>query len=351
MDARDQLSGEPLKGRFQVVGALNPHALVFKGPDARLHTVGRDFESDYGADNIICAKGEPAHATVRNIEMNSRLLGSLAVSDDTSGESFFFGEVVTAENLLIPGRVRRFSSVTGSGKRIRMNYARVCDLRELNLEEVLATGGTLIVKTVRKEGLSGLSISGLPPLSGGTLLTCIVGPGETVVFRKRKGDTVRAGETLALKTIPTFFDEQKALNDRKLESSRTQDLTSLLELDRGIGDAALASRTDSLEYGNACEMVRQGFASSASLARAEVKWDRTKRALGKLVAARQLIAGKIAFDLARLTLAAAELRAKAVLHALKSEFRAAFDGILLDIRREPYNGKEKIVFLVRRLPS
>jgi hypothetical protein len=351
MDARDQLSGEPLKGRFQVVGALNPHALVFKGLDARLHTVGRDFESDYGADNVICMKGEPARATVGNFELNSRLLGSLAVSDDTTGESFFFGEVVTAGEVLIPGRLRRFSPVTGSGKRIRMNYARLCDLRELDLENALAAGGTVTVKTVWKGGVSGPSNSVLPPLSGGTLITYIVGAGETVVFRKQKGDTVRAGETLALKTVPTFFDEQKALNDRKRETTRTQDLTSLLELDHGIADAALASRTDSLEYGNACELVSRGYASSASLARAELKWDRTKRALGKLVAARRLIVGKIALDIARLTLADAELRAKAGLHALKSEFRATFDGILLDIRREPFNGKEKIVFLIRRLPS
>jgi inner membrane protein len=350
MDARDQLSGEQLKGSFQVVGALNPHALVFKGPDGRLHTVGRDFESDYSADNIICVKGEPARATVRNVEMNCEFLGGLAVSDDTSGESFFFGEVVTAGDLLIPARLRRFSTVTGSGKRIRMNYARGCDLRDLNLENVIATGGMVIVKTVRKEGASGRSQELFPSPTGGTLLTFVVSPGETVVFRKQKGDTIRGGEALALRTVPTFFDEQRSLNDRKRESTTTLDRTSLLELDRGIADAVLAARSDSLEYGNACELVRCGFASAASLARTELRWDRTKRALGKLVAARRVIAGKIALDFARLSLADAELRARAGLHALKSEFRSPFDGILLDIRREPFNGKERIVFIIRRLP-
>jgi inner membrane protein len=351
MDARDQLSGEPLKGTFQVVGALNAHALVFKGPDGRLHTVGKEFESDYSADNIICMKGEPARATVGTVEMNSRLLGSLAVSGDTSGESFFFGEVVTAGDLLIPGRLRRFSPVSGSGKRIRMNYARGCDLRDLNLEGVLATGGTVTVKTVRKEGASGHLYAGLLPPAGGTLLTCVVSPGETVVLRKQKGDTVRAGETLALRTVPTFFEEQESLNDRKRESAAAQDRASLLALERGIADAALASRSDSLEYGNACELIRRGFASAASLARVELKWDRSKRALGKLVAARRLIAGRTALDIARYRLAEAGLRAKAGLHLLKSEFRSPFDGILFDVRREPFNGKERIVFFIRRLPS
>ena len=351
MDAHDQLSGEQLKGTFQVVGALNPHALVFKGPDGRLHTVGRDFESDYSADNIICTKGEPAHATLRTIEMNGRLLGTLAPSDDTSGESYFFGEVVTAGNLLIPGRLRCFSPVTGSGKCIRMNYARGCDLRDLNLESVLATGGTVIVKTVRKEGASDPSKGLLPPPSGGALFAYEVSPGEPVLFRKQKGDTVREGETLAIRTVPTSLDEQKALNDRRRESTGTQSLTSLLELDRGIADAALASASDSLEYGNACELVRRGYASPASLARMALKWDRTKRTLARLVAARHLIAGKAALGLARLRLADAEIRVKAGLHALKSEFRSPFNGVLLDIRREPFNGKERIIFIIRKLPS
>ena len=175
--------------------------------------------------------------------------------------------------------------------------------------------------------------------------------GETVVFPKQKGDTVRAGETLARRTVPTVFDEQKSLNDRKRESTTALDRTSLLELDRRIADAALAARSDSLEYGNACELVRRGFASSGSLSRAELRWLRTKRALGAMVAARRLIAGKIALDVARLSLADAELRAKAGLHARKSEFHSPFDGILLDVRREPFNGKEKIVFIIRRLPS
>ena len=351
MEAHDQMTGEPLRGRFQVVGALNPHTLVFKGPDGSLHTVGRDFESDYSADNIVCVRGEPARTTVRNVDMSSRFLGSLAASDDTLAESFLFGEVVTDGNLLIPTRLRRFSPVSGSGMRIRMNYARGCDLRDLNLENVLATGGMLTVKTVRKEGSSGPLNADFPPPSGGILLTCIVTPGETVEFRKQKGDTVRAGEILAIRTVPTVFDEQKSLNDRKRESTTSQEQARLVELDRGIADAALASGSDSLEYGNACDLVRRGFASSASLVRTELKWDRTKRALGKLIAARRLIVGRIALDIARLSLADAGLRAKVGIHALKSEFRATFDGILLDVRRAQFNGKEKLVFLIKRLAS
>ena len=351
MEAHDQLSGEPLNGRFQVVGALNSHSLVFKGAEGRLHTVGRDFESDFVADNIVCMKGEPARATVRTVEMNCQTFSSLALPEDTSCESFFFGDVVTAGNVMIPGTLRRFSAVTGSGKRIRLNYARGCDLRELGLEDVLVTRGSVTVKTVRREGAPGPSKGSPPPPSGGTLLTFIANPGETVEFRKRKGDTVRTGEILALRSVPTFFDEQKALIEQRRESTRAQDQASLLELDRAVADASLSCRSDSLEYANACELVRRGYASSASLARADLRWDRTKRALGKLVAARRLIAGKMALDLARLTLADAELRAKAGLHALKSEFRSPFEGVLADILREPFDGKERIVFLIRRLPS
>jgi membrane-bound metal-dependent hydrolase YbcI (DUF457 family) len=350
MDAHDQLSGEPLRGRFEIVGALNPHSLVFKGPDGRLHTVGRDFESDFTAENIICVKGEPAHATVRAVEMSCQLLGGPVATEDTADESYLFGEVVAAENVVIPARLRSFSPITGSGKRIRMNYARVDDLRELNLENVVASGGTLIVKTVRRDGAPVPSEPPAAPVSGGSLLTYVVNPGEGVEFRKRKGDTVRTGEILAVRTVPAFFGEQKALNEAKRGNSAMQVITSLLDLDRAIFDAAMAAASDSLEYGNACELVRRGYASSASLARAELKWDRTKRALAKLIGSRRLIAGKTALEDARFRLADSELRAKAGLQARKSEFRSPYTGMLIDIRREPFNGKEKILVLIRRFP-
>ncbi|HMK38204.1 MAG TPA: metal-dependent hydrolase, partial [Bacteroidota bacterium] len=347
MDAHDQLSGELLNGRFPVAGALNPHALVFTGHDGRLHTVGKEFESDFVAENIICLRGEPARSTVRTVEMAGMSLGGLSALEDSSVESYFFGEVVASGNLVIPGRGRYFGPVTGSGRRIRLNYARPRDLRDLNLESVLVDAGTVIVKTVCSRGAPGPPEEPSATASGGRILALTVAAGERVEFRKQRGDTIREGEILALRVIPASLEEQEALNDQKLRSARYAEASSLLDLERAVAEASLAGESDSLEYGRACELVRRGFASSASLSDPALKWARSKRTLGRLLAARRLIAGKMALEEARSALAGAELRAKAGLHALKSEFRSSITGILVDIRREPLGGREKIIFIIR----
>ena len=347
MEAHDQLSGEPLKGRFHVVGALNPRALVFEGPDRKLHTVGRDFESEYVADNIVCEKGEPARSAVRAVEMSGRLLGFLGESGDTLCESYFFGDVVTAGTPVILSRPKFFNAVTGSGKAIRLNYARERDLGDLNLNGVLAAGGTVIVKTVRREGPPAPDHARAAP-PGGVLVDFTVSVGEYVEFRKQKGDTVRAGEILAVRAVPENLDEQNAVNGMRRANADVQDRVSVLGLDREIADALLASASDSLEFSNAVELVKRGYAPPSSRARSELKWARTKRSLEKLLAARTLLAGKIALEHGRLRLADSALMVKERFHAIRSEFRSPYAGILLDARREPSGGKEKIIFIIMR---
>jgi len=347
MDAHDQLSGGPLKGRFRVVGALNPRVLLFEGPDRKLHAVGRDFESEYVADNIVCEKGEPASAAVRTVEMGGRLLGSLGEPGDTLCESYFFGEVATAGIPVILTRPRYFNPVTGSGKTLRLNYARERDLSELNLDGVLATGGTVIVKTVRRAGPPSPDAVAAAP-SGGVLIDFMISSGEKVELRKQKGDTVRAGDILAVRAVPENLDEQRALNGIKRESADVQDRVSVLGLDREIADAMLASASDSLEFANSCELVKRGYAPPSARTRSELKWSRTKRSLEKLLATRTLMAGKVAMERARMAVAESGLRVKEGLRALRYEFRSPYAGILLDIRRVPSGGKEKLVCIIMR---
>ena len=351
MDAHEELSGERLKGRFRVLGAVNGHTLVFQSRDGSLHTAGREFESDYVADNIVCSKGEPARSTVQTIDMSGRFLGGLMSGGDSARESLFFGEVISAEEVDAPARIRSFSPVTCSGRRIRLNFARSSDLKELNLAWVLVTSGSVIVKTVGN-GSAPAGAGGPPePARGGTLLAYPLNPGESVELKKQKGDTVKTGEILALRMVPTAFGAQKEVNEEKRAGTGARDRSSLEDMDRAVAASALAAGSDSLEYTNTVELVRRGYASPASLRKAELKWIRSRRACGKSVAARDLALRRMALDSARCTLAEAELAVKAGLHALKSEIRSPFPGILVDVIRDRVNGKERIVFCLRRLSS
>ena len=153
IESHDMLTKQALTGTFEVVGALDPHTLVFKSPDGRLHTVGKSFEADYVAESIVCQKDRPCFASVRIMDMSNQLLAQLGALVDTSVENYFFGDIATMDKVSLPENIRLFSPITGSGGEIKLNFATLNDIREYNLEFVFVTKGMLTIK----------SISPLPP--------------------------------------------------------------------------------------------------------------------------------------------------------------------------------------------
>lgn len=347
MTARDGLSGETLVGRFPVAGALNAHTLIFAGPDGRLHSVGKEFEAEYTADNIVSEKGEPAAVVVRQVDMRYQVLGILAAEE---GESYCFGDVVTAVDIPLPSRPRGFTPVHGNGKRIHLNFARKPDIEELGLANVLATSGTVVVRSIIRQGASDSSLHARSLQSGGTILTCTVNPGEVLDLKKAAGQTVRRGDTLAVRVVPAFFQEEASLNDRKLLTLRGRARAARQDLDRAIAGAASAAAADSAEYAGAIELARRGFIAEAALGRAAARWEKSKRALGRLIASRALLRERSALEEEKLRLAGEQIRARALVHELKCGILAPVSGILAGVRRDQSGGKEKVFFVIRSGP-
>ena len=347
MKARNALSGEIIEGRFPVAGALNPHTLVFVGADGRLHTVGKDFEADYTAEHIVCEKGEPATIAVRQLDMRYQVLGVLASEE---GESYCLGEVATAFDVSFPLRPRAFSPVEGRGKRLRLTFARKSDIEDLGLGGMLATSGTVLVRSVvRRHEADSLVRAQCSP-AGGTLITCVLNPGETIECRKLKGETVAAGDTLALRIIPAFYREEAALNDRKRVTAREHDRAALEDLDRTIAAAEEAARADSIEHANAEALATRGYIAGAAVGKSLEKWQKSRRALRRLVSNRALLMGRSALEQDRLRLASEQLRSRASVQALRCEVLAPAPGTLVEIRRDQSGGKEKVSFVIRSGP-
>jgi len=127
--AYNMLTKQPFVGTVEVVGALNPSTLIFKGADGDLHTLGKDFEADYVAENILCERGDPTRALVRSIDISNQLLSQITSYIDTSVENYLFGDLSTSDKVSLPENIRIFSPVTGGGGTIKFNYARYQDVR------------------------------------------------------------------------------------------------------------------------------------------------------------------------------------------------------------------------------
>jgi inner membrane protein len=347
VDAYDMLTRQPLKGTFEVVGALNPHTLVFKAPDGHLHTLGKDFKADYVTENVVCQKDKPAFASVRTVDMSNQILAQLGALVDTSRQNYFFGDIATIDKVSLPENIRIFSPITGTGGTIKLNFATLNDIRDLNLEYVFVTKGILTIKSISTSP-GGAADLALPRYENYAQLSYMIEPKESVDFFKAKGDTVRKGDMIARKVLPAFYEEQVVLNDEKLETLKHQRQTAFDDLEMKIANAALEARGDSADYHHGLELVRTGFVSPPSLQSIELKWKKEKRLLRQLLSAEHLLAKRTALEADRLRLLDLQLKAKARAARLQSEIRSPLNGVLMEIRQVPHDNRIRLIFIIRR---
>jgi len=345
-EAYNSLTGEALAGTFEVVGALNAHTLVIKGQDNRLHTLGKNFQSDYVAERSVCLRGRAAHASMRTIDMSYRCLSELTAFDDTASESFLFGELTATEPVSLPEHLRTFNPVTGSAKTVRFSYARSSDIRERHLENVLVERGMITVKTVRTEQFADSGHTSVAGEAGLTTAVCLLEAGEGLTMLRQKGESVHAGDTLARHARPAFFSDQIALNAQKLDAARLRRTALLRNLGREIAEAQLAANMDSIELADQRELVARGFVSRSAVSKNARKTLHSGRALLKLLRSREIILQQGETEESRARLIEEELRAKADIAQMKSAVCAPASGVLREIRREAQGARMKVIFFI-----
>jgi inner membrane protein len=352
VDAYDMLTRHELKGTFEVVGALNPNTLVFKAADGHLHTLGKEFMADYVAGTVVCRKDRPAFATVRTVDMSNQILAQLSALVDTSMQNYFFGDISTIDKVSLPENIRMFTTITGTGGTITLNFATLSDIRDLNLEYAFVTKGILTIKSISAnlsaDGL-GQTDHALPRYETYAQLSYLIEPSDSVEFFKARGDTIRKGDLIARKILPAFYQEQQALNDEKLQNLQNETRSALEDLEQKITNAALEARADSSDYRHRLELVKAGFVSPASIAASELKWRKGRRLLRQFESAQGVLAKRTALEIDRLRLLDMQLKARARAARLESEIRSPMTGVLMEIRQLPHDNKSRLILIIKRL--
>jgi hypothetical protein len=342
------LSGERLSGRFEAEGALNAHTLVFRGPDGGLHTLGRDFESDYVAEHVVCSKGEPARADVRTIDMSDRLLADITVLFDTCAEHYLFGEVTTADRFSLPARGTLFSPVTGSGSTIRFNYATWADIRRFGLGYVLVSRGVLTVRSVMRGGAPGRPAQDRS--EDVSVLTLTVAASESVEYVKRIGDAVRRDEIVARKLPVEPFAQQIRLAGEQMRVIENRSGARAADIARQRAIADEAARIDSGEYRTDLALSKEGYLPAELLDIGRLKCRKDARTILRLDEAARELKARTSHELRKLEVLRARLAARRDAWERGAAVRAPADGILADIRRVRRADKAVLTFVVRRPP-
>ncbi len=352
VEAYNALTRQPLRGRVEIIGALNPQTLVFRHADGQPHTLGKEFQADYVVENILCSQGARARSSIRNVDLSSQLLSQVSSYADSSAENYFFGDLSTTDRVSLPENIRMFTPVTGSGGTIRLNYATFADIRAFNLEFVYITKGIVTIRsvsTLRSPGDVTPSHPDLPMLENFARISAALDPGDSVDLIRQKGDTVYEKDLLARKILTRLYDEEIHLNEEKITALRALNGAALADIDKKISIAAAVTLADSLEYHQNIELSENRYIPPSTLDASRLKLDKDNQVLSGLISSR---AGRIqesGLELRKLEIVIAELKAKARSAQMGSEIRSTAGGVLVDVRRLPHDNKTQLTFIIKRI--
>jgi len=351
VQAYDMFTKQPLSGKFEIVGALNPSTLIFKGTDTRLHTLGKTFQADYIADRILCSKGEPASSFLQNVDLGNQMLSQICSHIDTSADNYFFGDLNTMDKVSLPENIKLFTPITGSGNIVKFNFATYDDIRSYNLESAFITKGILTVKSIVYRDTTASSLrtnTAFPRVENYAQLSITLEPKESITFLKQRGDSICEREIIARKNAAQFFLEQVNLNERKIHSLRRENQSAIDQLTNEIEAAEQTLKIDSISVAHESQMACNGFISSRNLDAAQLRLRKDRNHLMRLIAERSAAHSKISLEVQRIALLNTQLKAKAKAAEIQSEVRSSAQGILIDIRQVLRNNRTQVTFFIRR---
>ena len=251
--------------------------------------MARDFQADYVAEKILCQKGNPAFASIRNIDVSNQILVQMFSLIDTTAENYFFGDLLATDKVAVPENIKLFSPVTGSSNTIKFNYATVEDILTYNLESVFISKGILTIKTITKRDTVATEMSSIPlypKMENYAQLSITLDPKETITFLKQKGDTLKEKEIIAQKNSAQFFLDQVNLNEEKILSIQQQSDASINAIDQKIANAEETLRIDSMSYRQNSQLSSSGYVSSNNLETAKLKLQKDRLLLSQLISSR-----------------------------------------------------------------
>jgi inner membrane protein len=347
--AHSLLTKEHLQGRFEIVGTLNQHTVIFRGPERRLHSLGNEYQAEYVGESARCQKGEPARIVVRRIDLVNQPLSQVLTSLDPALEHQFFGHLSTADHIAVPGDGIDFSPVTGSSGSLKFNFATYDDVRALGLEDVFIDHGTLTVRTIERASATTPSPPGnWPPAAQFARITFQIDEREPVEFRRAEGDTVQARESLARWGRMLTAGSEIELNNARISALEEESAAKTVAFNARVAKAAQEAGADSLGLIAMDELGRRGFVAPPVMKKAEAR-----NRLSHLQLERLQSEGRMAMIRSLLQIRALrvrndllELRQQAL--EARCEARSPCKGVIAGIKRSVHDGKLRAVILIRR---
>jgi len=274
VQARHILSGQELRGTFEILGAADERTLLVLDSSGTTRSVGARQKAEFLAEEILCRKGAPITASSREYDMAGRLLGEL-LTGESFGRVLLFGELELEDAPAGAIDPPWATPVRWRGSTLVLTSARPEELRKLGLSGAMVRHGSARILI---RGSSG--VPEIPSPSARWIRLEL--PGKNFRVRCRKGDLVRGDSVLA---YSDRFDEIRAETSAirlEQESRELEDEADLAESQGQISRALANLLEDSLALAHQMMTVQEGFGPQSLLEGAIQRFARRKETLRAL---------------------------------------------------------------------
>jgi membrane-bound metal-dependent hydrolase YbcI (DUF457 family) len=350
LKAHNLLTRESIAGRFEIVGALNDHTLLFKGAGGKLHSLGREYQAEFAAEAVVCYRGLPARTIVRTIDMANQPLASLQAYLDPRWENQLFGSLSTRDQFSLPQNARPFESITSFAGTLNLHYATPEEITLYHLESIFVEKGMLTVRTVIPVAAESLSASA-PPVdpAGHGYAACSLPfrTGEWIRQAVKVGDTVRPGQILACIDDGGIGRLREELSHDRRDLMTQEQAMQLESLDRQIASARIKIEKDSLACLQLSRLHREGFASSSVPQAGEQDLLISRRRFQALLDRRSNLLEHFQSRQQIGVMDSLLSRRREEIRRTGNEIRSTIHGLVVDIRRADRGGGSHLTFVLR----
>ena len=236
VEASDPQHLQRLEGRFEAVGTTGANTLLVRDTtDGRVFSLGPAYSANFQPDRVIAHRGDRVQVSRRQITLDGRVLADLEslVPDGPDGQPvrhLIDGQVTLTEAAGVTPDEFRFDTVTGTEKRLSLQFATLADLDRLNLSGFLVEQGSVTLRVFTREGEAEDYDPQDTARSEVRRVTFAHKPSEPPRLLVQEGQTVAVGDTIAVLTssalVTARFDVAEAQADLAAAQSARPPLAS-----------------------------------------------------------------------------------------------------------------------------
>ncbi|PAP74220.1 metal-dependent hydrolase [Rubrivirga marina] len=260
VEADDPQHLRTLSGTFEAIGTTGANTLLVRDTTGRVFSLGPAYTADFQPTRAVAHRGRAVTVSRRRVDLAGRALADLdgvvprtaaAGGDDGArARHLLDGQVTLTEDADLTPDEFAFDTVTGTGRRLSLQFATLDDLERHDLAGLVVEAGVVTVRVFLPPGTP----EGYAPddLSRSTVrrVTFAHKPSDPPRLLVAEGDAVAVGDTVAVLSSEALLTarldvEDAAASLARLGAERPPAATDPLSLRaRLAGAEARAARTE-----------------------------------------------------------------------------------------------------------